>query len=202
MTIEQAQAYLRENTYGKLRAVIIDPFYGKRNATLCNGGSEPMVMMPKGKRRGYRLDWSWVKEVWLEKADPSGATKKFIDKAKKATFTNSFIRKCLAADPAKSPYANGLSTGVPIEGKIITLKCFGQYYPEIERRFREALLERREYESYRVPFHGYEATMSLWFEDKEKTSLCGGLSMEYKDCGNGYYYLLINDNEFIGYDID
>lgn len=25
---------------------------------------------------------------------------------------------------------------------------------------------------------------------------------EYRNCGNGYYYLLINDNSMIGYDID
>ena len=29
-----------------------------------------------------------------------------------------------------------------------------------------------------------------------------GFSKEYRDCGNGYYYLLINDKFMIGYDID
>jgi hypothetical protein len=201
MTIEQAQAYLRENTYGKLRAVIKDPYYGQRNATICNGKSSVMVLSPKRRTRGYSLDWRWVLKVFTP-SEPKNMTAKFTDKAKKATFTNAFIRKCLAADPTKSPYENSLSTGVSIEGKIISLKSFGRQYPEIERRFRNALKERRTYESYRVPFRGYEATLSLWWTDEAKTELGGGLSLEYKDCGNGYYYLLINDDEFIGYDID
>jgi len=29
-----------------------------------------------------------------------------------------------------------------------------------------------------------------------------GFSEEFRGCGNGYYYLLINDENFIGYDID
>lgn len=35
-------------------------------------------------------------------------------------------------------------------------------------------------------------------------NLCGKnfSGKEYRDCGNGYYYLLINDKFMIGYDID
>lgn len=29
-----------------------------------------------------------------------------------------------------------------------------------------------------------------------------GLNMEYLNCGNGYYYMLINREKFIGIDID
>ena len=29
-----------------------------------------------------------------------------------------------------------------------------------------------------------------------------GFSKEYRNCGNGYYYLLINDEYVIGYDVD
>ena len=29
-----------------------------------------------------------------------------------------------------------------------------------------------------------------------------GLNMEYENCGNGYYYMLINEDRFIGIDID
>lgn len=203
MTIEQAQAYLRENTYGKLRAVIRDPYYGERNATICNGNSCVIVLKPRSKRHGYRLDWDWVQKIWHEVIEPKNMTAKFTDKAKKATFTNPFIRKCLNACPTKSPYENGLSTGVPIEGQIITLKSIEKQYPYIVSQFRRALKERRPYNSLSRPkFRGYDMTLSLWWADEEKTELSGGLSLERKDCGNGYYYLLINDDEFIGYDID
>lgn len=30
----------------------------------------------------------------------------------------------------------------------------------------------------------------------------GGFSKERRNCLNGFYYLLINDSNFIGYDID
>ena len=32
--------------------------------------------------------------------------------------------------------------------------------------------------------------------------LNAGFSKEYRGCGNGYYYLLINEQTFIGCDID
>ena len=147
------------------------------------------------------LMWENVGRVWRETLDEKNQTEKFIRKAKLATFTNDYIRKCIASDPAKSPYENGLSTGVPIEGKIITLKSFGKQYPWIEEQFRDALKERRQYRSGRVRFRGYDATLELW-QNGIEGDISGSLSLEYKDCGNGYYYMLVNDDEFIGYDID
>lgn len=202
LTIEQAREYLREHPYGKLRAVYDDPLFGKRNATICNGSLGTMVLAPKRRRRGYQLHWEYVGKVWRETVEEKNQTDKFIRKAKLATFNSDFVQKCLSADPSKSPYENGLSSGVPIEGKIITLKSFGKQYPWIEQQFRQALKERMPYHSGRVPFRGYEATLELWFTDKEETLMNGALSLEYKDCGNGYYYMLVNDDEFIGYDID
>lgn len=201
ITLEQARDYLREHPYGKLRALYDDPVYGLRNATICNGNYGTMVLNPRSKRHGRMLMWENVGRVWRETLDEKNQTEKFIRKARLATFTNDYIRKCLASDPDKSPYENGLSTGVPIEGKIITLKGFGKQYPWIEEQFREALKERRPYRSGRVPFRGYEATLQLWSNGIEG-DINGSLSLEYKDCGNGYYYLLVNDDEFIGYDID
>ena len=203
MTINQAQQWLKDNPYGKLRAIYDCPVYGKRQATICNGQSFTIALKPKSKKRGHMLVWDRVESIWEEnKKLNDNQTPKYILKAKKASFSNSYITKCLNADPSKSPYENRLTTGVPIEGKIITLKSFGKYYPHIEHDFRMHLANKQPYTSARVPFRGYEAHLSLWFEDDTKTSLCGGLSLEYKNCGNGYYYLLINDEEFIGYDID
>lgn len=197
MTIEQAQAYLRENTYGKLRAIVKDPFYGERNATVCNGNSCVIVLKPRSKRHGYRLDWGWVVKIGLERnREAENQTPKFIKEASKADFTNCFIEKCLAANPEIGPYKNGLTTGVPIEGKCIGTKAVEKDFPYLMQTFWERFNAKEEWHSYRERWRGYD--MSLWTSKDGRA----GLNMEYLDCGNGYYYELINREKFIGVDID
>lgn len=200
MTIEQAQEYLKENTYGKLRAVIKDPYYGQRNATICNGNSSVMALSPKRRTRGYTIKWEWVQKVFAP-AEPKNPTLKFIKEAKKADFTNSFIKKCLTADPELGPYKNGLTTGTSIDGKCITVealrKDFG--YTGLMERFWDAFKNAETWHSSRYRWRGYD--MSLWVNNVNG-DVCAGLNMEYLDCGNGYYYMLINREKFIGIDID
>ena len=43
--------------------------------------------------------------------------------------------------------------------------------------------------------------MSVWVNNVNG-DICAGLNMEYLNCGNGYYYMLINREKFIGIDID
>lgn len=200
MTIEQAQAYLRENTYGKLRAMISDPFYGTRNATICNGNSAVMVLSPKRRTRGYTLNWDWVMRVFAP-SEPKNPTLKFINEAKKADFRNSFIEKCLAADPEKGPYQNGLTTGTSIDGKCITVEALRKdfEYMGLIERFWDAFNKGEEWHSLRYRWRGYD--MSLWVNNVNG-DVSAGLNMEYLDCGNGYYYMLINREKFIGIDID
>lgn len=200
MTIEQAQAYLRENTYGKLRALIRDPFYGQRNATLCNGNSAVMVLSPKRRTRGYNIQWEWVLKVFAP-AEPKNPTLKFIKEAQKADFTNRFIKKCLNANPALGPYQNGLTTGTSIDGKCITVEALRKdfEYTGLIERFWDAFNKGEEWNSYRYRWRGYD--MSLWVNNVNG-DVSAGLNMEYLDCGNGYYYMLINRDKFIGIDID
>lgn len=129
--------------------------------------------------------------------------------AEKASFTNNFIRACLAvpttkeewiAQGAKSAYQSDLSTGTDIDGKIISLDAVAKVNPYCVTAFRNALKQKSAYSSHRFAFRGYEATISL--ETRENGDYCGYLSIEYKGCANGYYYLLVNDDNFIGYDID
>ena len=68
-------------------------------------------------------------------------------------------------------------------------------------------MERRQYHSCRFDFRGYDG--SLWIEiaDKDdgynrKGDVMAGFNKEYRGCGNGYYYSLIDDEHFIGTDID
>ena len=128
--------------------------------------------------------------------------------ASKATFTGPYIKKALNPDPTKSLYENGLTTGTRIDGQVISLKAVEKWCGELTmQQFREALREGKKFYSLRFDFRGYDG--SLWVEPCEiegdtsgKRVLSAGFSKEYRGCGNGYYYLLINDENFIGYDID
>ncbi|MBQ2049586.1 MAG: hypothetical protein II493_04145, partial [Spirochaetales bacterium] len=187
LTIEQAQAYLAENTYGKLRVLIHDPYYGTRNATICNGRSAVMVLSPKSRTRGYHMRWEWVMKVFAPEQDKN-PTLKFIKEAKKAGFRNSFIEKCLAADPDKGPYENGLSTGTIIDGRCITTKAVAEEFPYTMELFWQKFKSGQTWQSSRNRWRGYD--MTLWVNNVNG-DVNAGLSMEYKDCGNGRYYLLI-----------
>ena len=132
---------------------------------------------------------------------------KFKRYAARATFPSAFIRKCLAADTSKGCYENRLTTGTRIDGEIISLNAIERFSPYSVRQFRKALKERRNYNSGRFEFRGYDG--SLWIEIAEqddgynrKGDVMAGFNKEYRDCGNGYYYNLIDDEHFIGADID
>ena len=201
MTIDQAQAYLFEHTYGKLRAIINDPFYGRRNTTICNGNSSVMVLSPRSRRRGYNLDWRWIEKIFAP-AEPKNPTLKFKKEAAKAEFYNDFIEKCLMADPEKGPYQNGLTTGTSIDGKCITVAALRKDFEHTAlvdiffSKFRSGV----DWHSGRYRWRGYD--MSLWVGHDSQGRPTAGLNMEYLDCGNGYYYELINEDKFIGVDID
>ncbi|KAA4645185.1 hypothetical protein F3B98_33105, partial [Bacteroides ovatus] len=68
------------------------------------------------------------------------------------------------------------------------------------RLFREALKNKEKFSTCRFDFCGYDGT--LWCEPRDNGDMAAGFSKEYRNCGNGYYYLLINDDYVIGYDID
>ena len=68
------------------------------------------------------------------------------------------------------------------------------------KRFRQAMKNKEKFSTLRFDFCGYDGT--LWCEPRENGDMAAGFSKEYRNCGNGYYYLLINDEFMIGYDID
>jgi hypothetical protein len=141
--------------------------------------------------------------------------------AQQATFSNSFIEDCKripefnewindkvkssydeTAEPRpKGLYELGITTGNKIDGKVVSLSRIAKQYPHYIARLREAIKTQTESSiCHAVPFAGYD--MSLSTAKKETGEFIGYLSLEYKGCGNGYYYLLINDENFIGYDVD
>lgn len=165
---------------------------------------------PRSRKRGYAIPLGVV-ENWhgieKEQRNETDMVAKFKRYAARATFPSAFVRKCLAADPTKSCYENRLTTGTRIDGEIISLKAIERYEPWAVGEFRKALMERRQYHSYRFDFRGYDG--SLWIEIAEKDDgynrkgdVMAGFCKEYRGCGNGYYYSLIDDEHFIGTDID
>ena len=165
---------------------------------------------PRSRKRGYALplnvveSWRSIEEVQRNEAD---TVAKFRRYAARASFPSAFVRKCLAADTTKDCYENRLTTGTRIDGEIISLNAIERYAPGYVRAFRKALMERREYHSCRFDFRGYDG--SLWIEIAEKDDnyyrkgdVKAGFNKEYRGCGNGYYYSLIDDEHFIGTDID
>ncbi|MBP7845845.1 MAG: hypothetical protein KA007_00205 [Candidatus Pacebacteria bacterium] len=141
--------------------------------------------------------------------------------ASEATFSHSWIDDCknlpdfetwkndviteLYGSPCeprpKGLYDFHITTSNKIDGKVISLNRIAKRYPRAIQQLRDAIKEKRTGTIIsNVRFAGYD--MSISFEDKGNGKYMGYLSLEYKGTGNGYYYLLINDENFIGYDVD
>lgn len=172
-------------------------------------------------RRGYVFtDEDKIKTLIYKKRGEKSLAQKVFDElqkykklASKASFTNRFVRDCMVERPLEQVIADsdkeyfglyyyGITTGNKIDGKVITISGIGKKYPQVEKILRDSIKNQIPVEGicYRLPFRGYELTISTRKEDNG--DFAGSLSLEYKNCGNGYYYLLINDDCFIGYDVD
>jgi hypothetical protein len=171
----------------------------------------------KGSRKyGYYLDQSNIQSL----VEPKPKKEKSIDEktfkviskfrkeALKATFTNDFIRDCIAlpdtfekwvADGKKSPYKYGVTTGCKITGDLVSVETIAKKMYN-GNALKQAIAEKKEFRSGTFPFQGYDGSVSI--EKNINGEIRGFLNKEYKNCGNGYYYLLINDNYFIGYCVD
>lgn len=136
--------------------------------------------------------------------------KKFKDQAKKANFTNKFIKDCLKLPDSKEEwemegkknlYNYEISTGNRIEGQIVTVKTIiKKLHSQYQDQILEAIRDKKDFSLSRFNFNGYDG--SLQFTKDENGDFKGYFSKEFRNCGNGYYYLLINEDNFIGYDID
>lgn len=121
--------------------------------------------------------------------------------AQLATHANDWLRKIANADLEKSLYENRITTGTRIDGQCIRLSTIEKYCSSVDMHlFREAVKQGKQFSTVRFDFRGYDGT--LWCEPRENGDVMAGFSKEYRGCLNGYYYLLINDEYMIGYDID
>lgn len=192
---------------------------------------------PRSSRRGYSVSESDLAryEQLLSPKPPATAEEKLkkeyrlIEKYKRmagnASFTNHFIRDCLAlpgfdvwkkdlVEPSswegykeprpQSLYELHITTGTSIDGKVISLNRIAKKYPREVERLRESIRDKSagHFVAGRwAKFAGYDISIETNF-DAGTGDFRGFLSLEYAGCGNGYYYLLINDENFIGYDVD
>lgn len=191
-------------------------YKGRRRRLFFKRDQNLIGIITLGKRnRGHEFnDWQGIERIILaaEAEDPEEFNRRLIRKfqreAAKAGFTNPFIRKVRNADYGKGLYENGITSGTPIDGQIITLDAVRKWCGETTYRcFCEAVRNRTPYRSARFNFRGYDG--SLWVEIFDKNDgyyragdLNAGFSKEFRGCANGYYYLLINERTFIGFDID
>jgi hypothetical protein len=170
----------------------------------------------KGSRtRGHRFEHMWgdVKRLLIpyndERETAWKEVQKFRKQAERATFTNPFIRDCLKvpatreqweADGRKDAYQYNLTTGCKITGDLVSIEAICRHYNEDPEQIRELIRARENFSTSRFDWNGYDGRIE--FKRDENGDFRGYLSKEYRGTGNGYYYLLINDEYFIGYDID
>lgn len=207
-----------------------DRFFISDSGSLCR-------FKPRSSRRGYLVHESDLEryEQFIQPMPPPTGEEKLkkeyrlIEKYKrlagKASFSNPFIRDCLAlpdfdawrknlVEPSsweknkeprpKTLYELHITTGTNIDGKVISLNRIAKKYPLEIERLRESI--RNKSAGTFIPgrwakFAGYDISIETDL-NSETGAFRGFLSLEYAGCGNGYYYLLINDENFIGYDVD
>lgn len=192
-------------------------YKGKRRKLFFNKDQNIIGIIAIGKRiKGYVFsDWNGIEKIFDKQSQPKNAVeinrhliRKYQREAAKAGFTNPFIRKIQAADYNKGLYENGITTGNRIDGQIITLEAVRKWCDsQTHQDFCEAIKNHTPFHSARFNFRGYDG--SLWVDIFEKDDgyhcagdMNAGFSKEFRNCGNGYYYLLVNEQTFIGYDVD
>ncbi len=162
-------------------------------------------------KRGFLLNSNHIigfeKYIFKKEKDPDYERWKIIDKyrryASEATFTNSFIRSCIElpktfeqwiTDGKKCLYEYHITTGVAKEGEVVTVGSW-EYH-----NLAEKIASKVDWNSGRYDFRNYDGSVS--FKNYENGDFMGWLNLEFRGCGNGHYYLLINDTSFIYYDKD
>lgn len=205
VTIHPAEAYLRNEQNPSCLYVRIG---GQRRRLFINRDENIIgIIAPRKRKRGHVFtDWASIEKIYYPSHDQEANTdRKLILKYQKlarlATHTNNWLRTIADADLDKSLYENHITTGTRIDGKCIGLATIEKYCGTTEMYlFRQAMKNKKSFSTCRFDFCGYDGT--LWCEPRDNGDMAAGFSKEYRNCGNGYYYLLINDEYMIGYDID
>ena len=199
-TQHEAEAYLRNSENPSSIYVKIEG--KKRKLFITQDGV--IGIIAKGKRNvGHRFyEWESIEKVFYPnmEEDSLKLVNKYKKLAEKASFTNDWLKLIAAANPLKSLWENRITTGNAIDGKCIRLSTIERHIGKLQTDiFRQSVIEGKNFHC-RFDFNGYDGT--LWCEQKENGTVMAGFSKEFRGCGNGYYYLLINNDTLIGYDVD
>lgn len=203
--LHPAEAFLRNPENSSSLYVRIE---GRRRRLFINRNTGLIGIIALGRRKkGYIFsEWNTIEKVYFptnrKKTDnTSRLVLKYKKLASLASYSNSWLRRIAEADPSKSLYENGITTGTTIDGRCIRMSTIEKYCGSMSMNlFRQAFKRGESYSTRRFDLQGYDGT--LWCEPDGKGDMKAGFSKEFRDCGNGYYYLLINDDNMIGYDID
>lgn len=203
--MHEAEVYLRNMDNPTTLHVRIG---GRRRRLFINRDRNVIGIVAIGKRRrGYVFnEWESIEKIYIPTEEIRAERErkhilKYQKLAKTASFSNAFLRDIAKADLSKSLYENHITTGNAIDGKCVRLATIEKYSGSwAVQMFREAISKHEHFSSHRFDFCGYDGT--IWVEPKENGDIMAGFSKERRGCANGYYYLLINDETFIGYDID
>ena len=171
--IHPAEAYLRNEQNPSFLYIRI---YGERRKLFINRGGENAIgIIAKGKRkRGYIFtDWDNIEKIYAPSQDnEKDRNRKLLLKYQRLARLATHTNNWLRKIAAADPEKS------LYENQITTGTVIDGMFD----------------------FCGYDGT--LWCEPDGEGGMKAGFSKEYRDCGNGYYYLLINDKFMIGYDID
>ena len=197
----EAESYLRNPSNPPTIHVKIN---GSRRRLFINRSDGTIGIIAKGKQKKGHVFSAWDSIEKVLYPDMEEDNVKLVGKyqrlAKGAAFSNDWLRRIAKADPSQSLYDNRITTGNAIDGKCIWLTTLAKYCGEGPlEQFRRAVKGCSHF-SFRFDHCGYDGT--LWCEPRENGEVMAGFSKEYRRCANGYYYLLINDDTLIGYDVD
>lgn len=168
----------------------------KTKGKLLNEGNILSLVTPKPKKSEDELEYKIIS--------------KFRKEALKSSFKNNFIQDCLnlpssfdqwVKEGKKSAYEYNVTTGCKITGDLISIESIcKRLNPYHFEEIKKAIKTKTPYKTGTFNYNGYDGSISL--EIKDDGTFKGFFSKEYKGTGNGYYYILINDKYFIGYDVD
>lgn len=119
----QAVAEIINRNFG-LYTIITDKGSEKKRLFLSAQGNV-CEFVPRSRKRGYAIplniveNWRSIEKVQRNEAD---TVAKFRRYAARASFPSAFVRKCLAADPARDCYENRLTTGTELTERLSPLK--------------------------------------------------------------------------------
>ena len=124
--MHEAEQYLRNPQNPPSLHVIIG---GKKRRLFINRDQGQIgIVAPKKKVCGYSFGaWNTIEKICYPRLPrcPEEQNRRLVRKyqqmAARATFSSPYQRKVMKADPSKSLYENGVTTGVTIEGQVISL---------------------------------------------------------------------------------